>query len=129
MSWLSPIVSLANPENMQSLDVAFVPLPTHVGDDMENFLKRLDDSPILAQLDDILQEARFNRIKPFYVRISMINSSKAVNDHIFGARQLASQGEWSRWDELVRRKMPLSNRRGTLRYAVERSSRNVSPCI
>lgn len=115
LSWLTPIISLANSEHLQSLDVAFVPLSTHAGDDIEAFLQRLDDSPVLTHLDDILQEAHFTRITPFYVHMSIINSSKAVDEHIFGKGSV--KGEWYRWDELVRRKMPQSDRRGVLRYA------------
>ena len=122
LSWLIPIISLANTEHLQSLDVGFVPMSTHAGDDIEAFLQRLDDSPVLTQLDDTLQEARFT---PFYLHMSIINSSQAVDEHIFGKGSV--KGEWNRWDELVRRKMPQSDRRGVLRYVAEISFEVCAP--
>ncbi|EPS98117.1 hypothetical protein FOMPIDRAFT_116539 [Fomitopsis schrenkii] len=88
------------------------------GDDIEGLVRQLDDSPVLIQLDDILQEERFARIETF--EVYMVASSQAPNEHFLGEEEV-----WGQWAELMRRKMPMSDKRGILRYAVRTILRHV----
>lgn len=114
LSWLCPITSLANSEHLQSLTVYL----SSEGDDIEGLVRQLDDSPVLIQLDDILQEERFARIETF--EVYMVASSQAPNEHFLGEEEV-----WGQWAELMRRKMPMSDKRGILRYAVRTILRHV----
>ena len=102
LHYIPPILSLLGPQRMESVGIGFKFRRRDLIDCTNDCLGSVEESGAWAQVDDMLQEQRF----------STAVTTCCLDDVSTGTPD--GQILLGLWDELVRRKMPRTHRRGTL---------------
>jgi len=115
-SWITQIFSRVTSKHLCALSVVLLPRKDHLADDLDTMLKRMEEDGVLARLDNILQEKRFSdTVAPHGICLGFGHDDNAWTpvEGLFRTDPVF-QRLCDRWDELVRRRMPQSHRRGIL---------------
>jgi len=117
-SWIPKVLATVESERIQRIDICFIvgaKLPL-----LRTMIMTMERLDFLARMDVELARRSFANIPPCGVCLTIDISIYATDDkklHI-----IRENGSWPAWDELVRKKMVESNRRGILCTRVTRTA-------
>ncbi|TFY62389.1 hypothetical protein EVJ58_g3897 [Rhodofomes roseus] len=117
-SWIPKVLATVESEWIQRVDVCFI-----VGARLRllnTMLISMERLGFLARMDEMLARRPFAKLRPFSVYLTIDMSICAPDDNKL---HINLEGEkWPAWDELVRRNMVKSNKRGILCTRITRTA-------
>lgn len=115
--WIPHILSRIVSKHFHAMAVVLWGRADHVAEDLDGMLTTIEQDDVLARLDSILQEKRFDTVALRGFCIGIVDYGDYWTSGNTGMGS-ALRERYDRLDELVRRKMPHSHGRGILRYVV-----------
>ena len=112
MSWMPCILSTIVTGTVGNVNLDFDMLDEDSGWSLELLIGAMERNNHLERIDEVLNRDNFVNLNTVLVTVAVMTRIALVRTlgyTVAGER-------WTRWEELVREKMPLAERRGVLRY-------------